>query len=331
MLCMLHLDLFSGIGGFSLAVDTVWHEQKNEHIFVEWEAFPQAVLRKHWPDAKIHGDIRKFVTDAAQQRREGECLSVQQRGSQQACVDIDRPYLITGGFPCQPFSHAGRRKGTDDDRYLWPPMLDAIALFRPRWVIAENVAGLATWNDGLVLETVCSDLEKEGYEVQPFIIPACAVGAPHRRDRIWIVAFNAEHDGCDGSENGKGGTTRSDRHATGSHQVQQPSGSTVSRTDAANAGRMGRPARRTEAIQSARKESERTDIIRSSQWNENWIEAAARLCAVDDGLSGGLVRPRGWRNAALKAAGNAIVPQVVIEIMRAIKEADVHNSLAREG
>ena len=100
--------------------------------------------------------------------------------------------IVTGGFPCQPFSAAGRRKGTADDRYQWPNMFEVIRNTSPEWVIAENVRGLVTWNDGLVLETVCADLESEGYEVQPFIIPAVAVGAPHRRDRVWIIGHNAD-------------------------------------------------------------------------------------------------------------------------------------------
>lgn len=182
---MTHLDLFSGIGGFSLAVDTIFHEQKNQHIFVEWDPFCQAVLKKHWPEAEYHSDIRAFVADSRSEKPHR--LSSKQGEEVAKTRDC---YILTGGFPCQPFSHAGRRKGTDDDRYLWPPMLEAITIFRPEWVIAENVAGLASWNEGLVLETVCADLEREGYEVQPFIIPAVAVGAPHRRDRVWIVAHS---------------------------------------------------------------------------------------------------------------------------------------------
>ena len=189
---MWHIDLFSGIGGFALAAEMVWDNVR--HTFVEYDPFCQEVLKKHWPEADLHGDIRKFVADAKKGRREGRQVSIRKRRSLEASGDSERPYIITGGFPCQPFSAAGLRKGTADDRYLWPVMLECITLYRPRWVIAENVAGLATWNEGLVLETVCTDLEKEGYEVQPFVIPATAVGAPHRRDRVWIVA-HAEFDG----------------------------------------------------------------------------------------------------------------------------------------
>lgn len=96
--------------------------------------------------------------------------------------------LLTGGFPCQPFSQAGRRRGTADDRYLWPEMLRVIQLTKPTWIIGENVGGFVTWNEGMVLEQVCLDLESENYEVQTFVIPAVSVNAPHRRDRVWIVA-----------------------------------------------------------------------------------------------------------------------------------------------
>jgi DNA (cytosine-5)-methyltransferase 1 len=185
-----HIDLFSGIGGFALAAESVWPGIK--HTFVEWDSFCQAVLRKHWPEAEIHGDIRKFIADTKSARQlRAEQLenssSGEQRGSPNDFEQKGEIFILTGGFPCQPFSHAGRRKGTDDDRYLWPEMREAISLFKPDWVIAENVAGLITWNEGMVLETVCADMEREGYEVIPFVIPACAVGAPHRRDRVWIV------------------------------------------------------------------------------------------------------------------------------------------------
>lgn len=130
------LDLFAGIGGFSLAAQRVW--PGIEHEFVEIDPFCQNVLRKHWPKAKIHGDIKTY------------------KGTE---GDAD---LITGGFPCQPFSAAGRRKGTEDSRHLWPEMLRVISEVRPRWVIGENVAGFTTWNDGMVFDEVQSDLENEG-------------------------------------------------------------------------------------------------------------------------------------------------------------------------
>src|SRR5262249_46558759 len=128
-------------------------------------------LEKHWPNAIFYGDIRSFTKT----RYERDF----------APVAVD---LLTGGFPCQPFSVAGRRRGTADDRYLWPEMLRIVREFRPRWVIAENVRGILNLERGVVFEQMCSDLERLSYDVQAFVIPAAAVNAPHRRDRVWIVA-----------------------------------------------------------------------------------------------------------------------------------------------
>ena len=160
---MRHGSLFSGIGGFDLAAEWMgW-----ENVFhCEWMEFPRKVLDYYWPDADSHTDICK--TDF--KKYEGT-------------VDI-----ISGGFPCQPFSLAGKRKGTSDERYLWHEMLRAIREVKPKWVIAENVFGITNIDGGMVFEQVCLDLEAEGYEVQPFIIGACSKNAPHRRDRCWFVA-----------------------------------------------------------------------------------------------------------------------------------------------
>lgn len=160
---MTHASLFSGIGGFDLAAEWAgWTNAFNCEI----DSFCRKVLKYHFPDAEQYEDIKK--SDFSKWR--------------------DRIDVLTGGFPCQPFSLAGKRKGTDDDRYLWPAMLGVIRTVRPRWVVGENVYGIVNWSDGLVFDTVCSDLEAAGYEVQPYIIPACGVGAPHRRDRVWFVA-----------------------------------------------------------------------------------------------------------------------------------------------
>ena len=188
-----HYDLFAGIGGFSLALEEVFSDETIKHIFCEWERFPTAVLKKHWPDGEFWGDIADLV---AHTRRKRQAFSQEQTaGSKQPSSWT----IVTGGFPCQPFSQAGRRRGTADDRYQWPNMFEVIRNVKPDWVVAENVHGLVTWNDGMVLEQVCSDLESEGYEVQPLVVPAVAVNAPHRRDRVWIIGYT-EHDGFDGSQ-----------------------------------------------------------------------------------------------------------------------------------
>lgn len=175
---MTHASLFSGIGGFDLAAEWVgWTNAFNCEI----DPFCRKVLKYHFPDAEQYGDIR--TTDFTIWR--------------------DRIDVLTGGFPCQPFSLAGKRKGAEDDRYLWPEMLRVIRTIRPRWVVGENVFGIVNWSEGMVFEQVCSDLEAAGYEVQPYLIPACGVGAPHRRDRCWFVGRlvkNPERVRRDGDE-----------------------------------------------------------------------------------------------------------------------------------
>lgn len=187
---VVHLDLFSGIGGFAYAIDQVWPDV--EHIFCDNEPFAQKILKRHWPESEIFDDVRT-ITNANLKRcleRQPKVNSTERDKAQPRLAHgVD---IVTGGFPCQPFSQAGLRRGTADDRYLWPEMYRIIQLSQPTWVIAENVRGLVTWNDGMVLEQVCLDLEAAGYEVQPLIIPAAAVNAPHRRDRVWFIAYSLD-------------------------------------------------------------------------------------------------------------------------------------------
>ena len=286
---IIHYDLFAGIGGFSLALEEVFNEAKINHIFCEWAEFPAAVLKKHWPDGIFYGDIADLVDDTNGQ------------GHKSSVAEEQNPTILTGGFPCQPFSQAGRRKGTADDRYQWPNMFRVIQNVKPDWVIAENVRGLATWNDGMVLEQVCVDLESEGYEVQPFIIPACAVNAPHRRDRVWIIA-NCANSGVKGLQKRE-----------------------INPDDAADARCIGRKQRSSEDIQSESKKPERQNSHYSG-WERDWREVAAATCnaRMDDGLSrevdGVSYSFAKWRNESIKVYGNAIVPQVAMEIFRAIKQ-----------
>ncbi|MDK2920132.1 MAG: (cytosine-5)-methyltransferase 1 [Candidatus Petromonas sp.] len=170
-------SLFSGIGamdyGLQLAgMEIAWQ--------VEIDEFCRKVLQKYWPEVPKYGDIREVKPD-----------------------ELEPVDLICGGFPCQPFSTAGKRRGTADDRYFWPEMFRVIKALRPRWVLGENVAGIVN----LALDTVLSDLESEGYETATFIIPACAVNAPHRRDRVWVVAY-AKCQGLEGCAIAEMGTTK---------------------------------------------------------------------------------------------------------------------------
>lgn len=255
---MMHLDLFSGIGGFALAVDSVW--PRAEHTFCEIDPFCRVILKKHWPNSYIHEDIRTLTNTRRSPTGSEKCGGNEERTPKEPT----RCDLLTGGFPCQPFSAAGKRKGTNDDRHLWPEMRRVIQEFRPRHVVAENVRGLLSIDGGLVFETVCTDLEALDYEVQPFVIPACAVGAPHRRDRVWIVAHRKSADGIGLSE-----------RAEAAHAEFGQSNSYA--PDAQSAGQ-----RPEQELPRERQEPSRYD--RAGGWHEDWPQAAQRFCRVYDGV-----------------------------------------------
>ena len=173
------LDLFSGLGGFSLGLERTGCFKTV--AFCEIDKYCTLILNKHWKGIKVYDDVKKITKE------------------QFDADGIEYPDIITGGFPCQPFSVAGKQKGTGDDRHLWPEMFRIIKAFKPKIVIGENVKGIINIQDGLVFETVCTDLENEGYEVQAFNIPAAGVQAPHRRERIWVIATNVGNSEYDGS------------------------------------------------------------------------------------------------------------------------------------
>lgn len=270
---MRHLDLFSGIGGFALAAQRVWGDDHEVVSFCEIDPFCQKVLKKHWPDVPCCDDIKAM------------------EGSNYGAVDF-----ISGGFPCQPVSVAGNRQGQSDARWLWPDMLRVINAARPTWVLIENVANLANMG----LDEVLDDLEASSFEtLEPMVIPACAVGLPHRRDRVWIVAYADIFDG------------RSQRSI-----------SDCAFRKAWNQSGGGDADYVVENAQCARLGGNVCEIMaRKSQWRpdpdtarSNWGDTPPRICGKSDGIPNRMDR--------LKSLGNAIVPQIAEVIMLAIKQTD---------
>jgi DNA (cytosine-5)-methyltransferase 1 len=275
-----HLDLFSGIGGFALAAK--WNGFRTV-AFCDCEPYAQAVLKKHWPDVHVHGDIREV------------------RGELYAGIT-----LLTGGFPCQPFSVAGKQRGKTDDRYLWPEMLRVIREARPAWIVGENVAGIVN----MALDQVHTDLEAEGYEVESIIIPACGVDAPHRRDRVWIVAH---------AEGGKRGRLQDKSHTEGAQSSDQllrnPSGLSgkLRSKNVADSKSVGIQGQRPGGIEKPHSHGCSAIPMRESKGSKQaqWLPEP-NVDRVVDGLPNRVGRIRGL--------GNAIVPQVASEIIRCIVE-----------
>ena len=295
---MKHGSLFSGIGGFDLASEWMgW-----ENVFhCEWMEFPRKVLDYYWPNADSHIDICK--TDF--KKYEGT-------------IDI-----ISGGFPCQPFSLAGKRKGTDDERYLWGEMLRAIQEIKPKFVIAENVFGITNIDGGLVFEQVCLDLEAEGYEVQPFIIPAASKNAPHRRDRCWFIgvrnATNTNGNGlhqcnCDDEINASERGINAQRDLESLHP-EQP---TTEHTD------LQRQKRRSDTPNeeiTIRNELSKRDARSSPTTDWHNFPTQSPICGGDDGLPTELdgITFSKWRAESIKGYGNAIVPQIAYQLFQIIE------------
>jgi DNA (cytosine-5)-methyltransferase 1 len=289
---MKHIDLFSGIGGFAYAVDQVWDNV--EHIFCEINPFCQQVLKKHWGGSKIYGDIRELTTDAIRMWK------LQSQGGKQekwerTFYGID---ILTAGVPCQPASIAGARRGEDDDRWLWPEAFRVVRETKPEWAVFENPCGILTLKQGLVFEKLLVEMESYGYEIQSVVIPACAVKAPHERYRVWVIAHSRHRNGQRPKNNGKRVNTNTEMQ------------------------RLSKPGLKPEEQASSAK-------FRNKyyDWTNRWLEVATELCGVDDGLpcelDGFKLTKAGHRVGRLKALGNAIVPQVAIEIMRAIKVASL--------
>ena len=291
---MKHIGLFEGIGGFSLAARWAGWETT---AWCEWNEFGQKVLKHHFPKAIPHGDITK--TDFTIYR--GQC-------------DI-----VTGGFPCQPYSAAGKRLGKEDERHLWPEMLRAIREIQPRWVVGENVRGLTNWNGGMVFDEVQADLENIGYEVIPFLLPACAVDAPHRRDRIWFVAYR------DISSKRSSGEDR-ETESNGSKNNDEQEGRRTSGKFNIGCGKFLQPPADANGFRQSRQKyrKEKARRIAETFVPADWqnFPTQSPICDGNDGFPtklDGITFPK-WRNESIKSGGNAIVPQLAYQIFKAINK-----------
>lgn len=242
-----HLSLFTGIGGIDLASEWAGFTTVGQ---VEMADYPTKVLEKHWPDVPKWRDVRDVTADSFRER-----------------TGLSTVSLVSGGYPCQPFSMAGKRRGEADDRYLWPEMFRVIRELRPTWVLGENVAGHVT----LVLDDTLSDLAGAGYTARAFLFPALAIGANHVRERVFIVAYAS----------GKG----------------------LQRGENRRFPRVGRPQLKKQ--------------LAGFPALEDWDAISAGYTRrTDDGLRNRMDR--------LKALGNAVVPQQVYPILKAI--ADIEKS-----
>ena len=288
------LDLFSGIGGFSLGLERTGFFKTV--AFCEQDKYCQEVLQKHWKGVKIYDDIKKL-----------EGKEIQDRHGR---IDI-----CTGGVPCQPFSVAGKQNGTNDDRYLWPDMFRIIEQLEPTFVIIENVKGLINIQDGMVFETVCSDLESEGFEVQAFVIPAAGVGAPHKRERVWIVG-HSEYNGSLTAEierrNFETNAWAQEREnkTSESERASRPSDDAVMENS-------GCTLRQRSSIREKNEDEDRKKITdlhqRSSSTSWGSWSFEPDVGRVAHGVPG--------RAHRLRALGNSIVPKIAEEIGRAIVTA----------
>jgi len=280
-----HVDLCSGIGGFALGFE--WAGLSTPVMFCDIEEWCRDILKKHWNNVPIKSDVKELANDP-----------------KRLVPDCD---ILTAGYPCQPFSQAGRREGEEDDRHIWPYIRKIVASKRPTWVVFENVYGHVS----LGLDQVLLDLETEGYATRTFIVPASGVGASHRRDRVWIVGYT-EDNGCDGR------TAATGREGAESQQDESQleiwgelSGPS---TDVANTDNQ-RLQGRLSGGQDTERQSVNGHAGRSSathrQSEQNWWAVEPDVGRVANGVSKRMDR--------LKGLGNAIVPQIAQQIAESIK------------
>jgi len=317
------LDLFSGIGGFSLGLESTGYFETI--AFVEKDKFCQQVLKKNFKDIPIESEVRDVKGD-------------------RYAADI-----VCGGFPCQPFSVAGKRKGTDDDRYLWDETIRIVRECKPRWFIGENVEGIINIQEGVVLRQVCDDLEKEGFEVQCVVIPASGIGAWHQRKRVWILAYS-KHNGSHRSKRNETIESsnqskewlfiRDDQDVSntigklsdGCSSTTRVSTTELERLDSnekENRNEVRSKAERCSEQTISNTNEQRTQVqikgkhtsieMSGSSSKETWWQTQSSLCRVPDGVSYELDKDRTNR---IKALGNSIVPLIARELGLAIIKAE---------
>ena len=330
------LDLFSGIGGFSLGLESLG--QFKTIAFCEKDKFCQKVLQKNFPNITIEGEIRDV---------KGEKYKAD---------------VVCGGFPCQPFSVAGKRKGTDDDRYLWDETIRVVRECKPKWFIGENVEGIINIQEGMVLRQVQTDLEKEGFEVQCLIIPASGIGAWHQRKRVWIIGCNVSNSNdrfsigenkevqtrgntiTDGSSSDVPKTQRNEHQHTSTRQSgaselwgfysekeKQSEQNFRSKAigcddifgkeNVQNSNSFGLQGHRLQSDNLQKKNSTREIFNSSIEKQQTWWQTQSELCGVPNGVSYELDKDRANR---VKALGNSIVPQIAREIGKAIIAAETN-------
>lgn len=304
---MTHGSLFSGIGGFDLAAQWMgW-----ENVFhCEINPFGKKVLNYYWPEAISYNDITN--TDFS--------------------IHRGRIDVVSGGFPCQPYSLAGKRKGNKDDRHLWPAMLTAIKTISPSWVVGENVPGIVNWSGGLVFEQVQADLETEGYEVFPIVLPACGKEAPHERSRVWFIAYrtNARTKGLQERENqfhGFESSSNSDQFGHG--RLQQKFGAECQ--DKVWSGRAGKTrtvadsiSERLEGPNGSQKTIRFKQRTKEGPTDFEKFPTQSPFCIRNDGVPSKLdgIAFFEWRRESIKGAGNAVVPPMAYSIFKVIQECE---------
>lgn len=304
---MIHFSLFSGIGGFELAAE--WMGWRN-YLSCEINEFGNKVREYYWPNAYHHKDI-KTLNYASINEQLSTSYGLGWR---------DDDIILTGGFPCQPYSAAGKQLGKEDSRHLWPEMLRVISEVAPTYIVGENVYGLTNWNGGVVFEEVCADLENLGYEVQPVLLPASGIGAPHHRMRVWFVANAADTTGQrrkeweqdngqpDSEKSRKGMDNRFERFSNNGYATNtSDTGLERSKVGGSTGG--------------SRSESHQlTSRFICSTWEK--FPTQSPICSGDDGISRKLdgITFSKWRNESIKAYGNAVVPQLVYQIFKSIEQ-----------